>query len=572
MRQIAARPEPTQREVEIVDSVYRIHVQSNLYRVNFAGQWEEVAQLVYPSMRNTFYRESYNFPGTKKTDKQIDATGMVALMKFAAICDSMLTPFSSKWHNLEASEPYVQKNRQVRLWMEKASNVLFRTRYMSAANFRKQNQSIFYQVGAFGNGPMFVDQLYDMHGNPVRGFRYAALPLGEVYIRTNHQGQVDAFVRPYRMTARQAMQKWGHDMLPDALDDAQDKDSEQLFDFFHCVYPNGEYDPAEKLGRGSKPFCSHYVSCTGRRLMNDPDAGYYSFPLPFARYAQGPNEIYGRGPMMDVLPALKTLNAEKATFLKSGHRSADPILLTPDDGISDFTLIPGSEMKGGVSADGKPLVIPLEMGKIQITKEMMDEERALIGEVSFTTIFQTLVENPNMTATQVIELINQKGVFLAPLVGGMASDYLEPMIDREIDLAVRLKLLDPMPPVLREAKGEYKVVYTSPLFKAARAGEASGFLRTVETALEVAGQMQDPSVLDPFDFDVAIPEIARIQDVPESWMRSADAIAQVRQQRAQAKQAEQQVQALPAQAAIIKAQAAVKKAGGQIGQPQAQAA
>lgn len=570
MRQTAPRQPPNAYEQKLVDECFRIYQQCAAYRTTTAAHWEEVAQLIYPNMRNTFYRENYNFPGQKKTDKQVDASGMVALMKFAAICDSMITPFSSKWHNLEASNPYVQKNRQVRLWFENASNVLYRTRYMAAANFRKQNQSIFQQVGAFGNGPMFTDQLYDMHGRPVQGFRYKALPIGEVYIRTNFQGQVDAFVRAYRMTARQAMQQWGHDSLPQALDEAQDKDSEQLFDFFHCVYPNTDYDSDEGMTRYGKPWSSCYVSATERRLMQE--GGYYSFPLAFARYSEWPMEIYGRGPAMDVLPALKTLNAEKATFLKSGHRSADPVLLTPDDGISDFTLMPGAEMKGGVNSDGKPLVIPLEMGKIQITKEMMDEERALIGDVFLTTIFQTLVQNPNMTATQVIELINQKGVFLAPTVGGMASDYLEPMIERELDLAVRLRMLPPMPPQLAEAKGEYKVVYTSPLFKAARAGEASGFLRTVETALEVAGQMQDPSVLDPFDFDVAIPEIARIQDVPESWMRSQDAIATIRQNRAQAQQQKMQVDSLPAQAAMIKAQAAVKKAGGQIDQPQQQAA
>lgn len=570
MRQTAPRAAPSEYEQKQVDGCFRVYHQCAQYRTTTAAHWEEVAQLIYPNMRNTFYRENYNFPGQKKTDRQVDATGMVALNKFAAICDSMITPFSSKWDKLEASNPNVQKNRQVRLWFETASNVLFRTRYMAAANFRKQNQSIFQQVGAFGNGPMFCDQLCDMHGRPVPGFRYKALPLGEVYIRTNFQGQVDAFVRAYRMTARQAMQQWGHDSLPMALDEAQDKDSEQLFDFFHCVYPNTDYDPDESLSVKGKPWISCYVSVTERRLMQE--GGYYSFPLAFARYSEWPMEIYGRGPAMDVLPALKTLNAEKATFLKVGHRTADPILLTPDDGISDFTLVPGSEMKGGVNADGRPLVIPLPLGNLPITKEMMDEERALIGEVFLTSIFSTLVENPNMTATQVIELINQKGVFLAPTVGAMASDYLEPMIERELDLAVRLRMLPPMPPLLREAKGEYKIEFVSPLFKAARAGEASGFLRTVETALEVAGQMQDPSVLDPFNFDVAIPEIARIQDVPESWMRGPDDIAKIRQGRQQAQQQKMQVDSLPAQAAMIKAQAAVRKAGGQVDQPQQAAA
>lgn len=551
------RADATADEVTKVDRVYQIYNQCALYRANFASHWEEVAQLVYPNQKNTFYRENYNAPGVKKTALQVDASGMVALGKFAAICDSMITPFSSKWHNLEATNPKIQKNRQVRLWFEEVSKILFRTRYLAAGNFRKQNQQIYHSIGAFGNGPMFIDQLYDMHGRPVPAFRYKALPLGEVYIRVNHQGQVDAFVRAYKGTARQAAQQFKVEMLPQEMEDAYEKNSETLFDFFHCVYPNTDYDP-RRIGPEGKPFISHYVSCTGKRLMQE--GGYYSFPMAFARYTQAPNEVYGRGPAMDVLPALKTLNAEKATFLKQGHRAADPILIMGDVN-KDFVMLPGAQNAGFLNERGEEMVKILPSGNIQINKEMMDEERFLIGEVNLTNIFKIL-EDPRMTATQVIELINQKGIFLAPTVGGMASDYLDPMIERELELGSRLGLFPPMPGLLREAKGEYKIVHTSPLFKAARAGEASGFLRTVESALQVAGQTGDSSVLDIFDFDTAFPDIANIQDVPESWMASPEKVMAKRQGRAQAQAQQAQIQALPAQAAMLKAQAVVKKAGG----------
>lgn len=559
------RAPATRREEAQVEQVYNIFAQCNLYRTTTATHWEEVAQLIMPDQRNTFYRENYNFPGLKKTDRQVDASGMVANQKFAAICDSMITPFSSKWHNLEASNPYVQKNRQVRLWMESASKQLHNLRYASAANFRKQNQQIFQLVGAFGNGPMFIDQLHDMHNNPVRGFRYKALPLGEVFIRVNHQGRVDAFVRAFRMTARQAYQKWGEAMMPDELMSAYEKHSEALYDFFHCVYPNTEYDPNYLMGPQSKPFVSHYVSCIGRRIMQE--GGYNTFPLAFARYTEAPGEIYGRGWAMAVLPCLKTLNAEKSTFLKAGHRAGDPVFIASEDGITDFNWTPGAFNKGAISSDGKKLVDILPAGDIQITDKMMDEERALIGDVSLTTIFSTLVENPQMTATQVIELINQKGIFLAPTVGGMASDYLDPMIERELDLAMQLGLLEPMPPLLREAKGEFKIVYTSPLFKASRAGEASGFLRTVESAIQIAGATGDTSIFDPFAFNRAFPDIARIQDVPESWMASDEEMQGKAQNRAKQQQVQQQIQAMPAQAAMMKAQAVVQKQGGGVGSP-----
>lgn len=563
----AARVAQTMREQTIVEESMREFSELQTYRSQRAMQWEESASLMMPSMRNTFFFSNYNFPGIKKTQLQVDSTAMLANWKFGAICDAMITPFSSQWHQLAATNPYIQKDRQCRLYFERMSHILAEMRNSPNAAFRRNNQTIWQLVGAFGNGPMFIDQDVDMRGNLARGLRYKAVPLGQVFIRTNHQDKVDGFCRWFRLSAHQA---WGNvawrEKFPEALKRAMEVNSEAPFDFLHRVCPNADYDP-ERKDAGGKLYSSYYISLTGKALLSE--GGYRTFPLAYCRYMQNPEDAYADGPAQQILPTLKTLNAEKAMFLKVGHRTADPILLGPDDGLIDPSLIPGAFVKGGMSSDGKELMKALELGNLPITKEMMDEERAIIGEAFLTTIFSALVENPQMTATQVVELINQKGIFLAPMAGSMAPDYLGQVIDRELDILADLnegtggRMLPPMPPLLREARGEYKVVYTSPLFKGARAGDAAGFLRTVESMLEVAGQMNDPSLLDPFSFDRAVPAIADIQTVPESWMASPDEIAQKRADRAKAAQQKQQVDALPAQAAMLKARAVVAKQTGQ---------
>ncbi len=263
---------------------------------------------------------------------------------------------------------------------------------------------------------------------------------------------------------------------------------------------------------------------------------------------------------MDVLPALKTLNAEKRMFLKQGHRAADPVLLTNDDGLIDsISLRPGAMNKGGVNDQGVEMVKVLPTGKIEVTKEMMDEERSLINDSFLVTLFQIMTETPQMTATEVVERINEKGILLAPTVGRQQSEYLGPMIERELDLLMDMRMLPPMPPRLREAKGEYHVVYTSPLARSQRAQEASGFLRTVESALEVAGQMQDMSILDPFSFNRAYPAIAEIQNVPPDWMNSDEEIEAKVKARAAQQQQQQQIESLPGQAAMMNAQTKMGK-------------
>lgn len=556
----------TQKEQDLIDEIFREFGQLQTYRSVFAGQWEEVAELILPTSRNTFFYGNYNWPGQKKTEKQIDSNGMVALHRFSAIMDSLLTPRNMYWHGLEADNPYVMKDRDTQLWFDLVTKILFKWRYHPHGNFAGQNFSNYQSLGAFGTGAMFVDAFDDPYG-AIKGLRYKAIPLGEIFLKENHQGLVDGFIRWFRLTARQAYQKWG-DRIPPQLYAAMQQNSEAPFNFLQRVAHRSDFDP-QRLDEKGKPYGSWTISIEGRCLVQE--GGYHTFPVAASRYDQTPGEVYGRSPAMMVLPALKTLNAEKRVFLKQGHRATDPVLLTADDGIVDFTLRPGALNKGGVTSDGKPLVQVLPTGEIQISKEMMAEEKGLIQDMFLVALFQILQETPQMSATEVIERTNEKGILLAPTVGRQQSEYAGVMIPRELDVLMQQRLIPPMPARLREAGGEYNVVYTSPIARAMKAGEIGGFMRTIEVVKELVGITGDLSLLDPFDFQTAVPEIAQFQSVPPRWMSTDEQMKIKARTRAKQQQIQQQIQAMPAQAAMKKADAKVAETQAKIGGGQGQA-
>ncbi len=549
---------------EVVAACLREFSERQTYRSLFAAQWEEIAELIAPEYRNTFYFGSYNTPGQKKTYRQIDSNGQVALGRHSAILDSLLTPRNMLWEQLLPAERHfdLMKDRKVRLWLESTTSRLFSERYAATANFAAQNLAVWRMLGAFGTGALFIDELDERRINR-RGLRYKAVPIGELFMKANHQGAVDDVIRWFRLTAQQAYQKWG-DALPSGLISALQGASQTPFDFFHWVCPRVDYERGSP-GKKGKPFASFYVSVTGNTLLEE--GGYRTFPYAISRYAQGPGEAYGRSPAMDVLPALKSLNAMKATYLKQAHRAADPVLLTADD-LYDFNFRPGSMNAGAVSPDGKLLVHALPTGDFQVMKEAIAEEKSLIDSAFLVDLFRILADPRVLTATQVIEEVNQKGILLAP-AAGQQPEYLGPMTDRELDILSYLGMLDPMPEAFKEVRGEYRIEYTSPISRAMKAQQAAGFMRTVETAKEITNITQDPSYLDAFDFDVALPAIAENQAVPESWMASAEKIAAKRQERARAQQQQAEIQSLPAQAAMIKAQAVVAKAQPGLAQPPA---
>lgn len=553
----AQKQKAKEKNDAIADEIIKEHGRLAQDRFNFESHWQEIAERMVPSHARQFNSQDQSLytQGEKRTQEIYDSTAAIALTRFAAILDSLLTPRNQLWHRVLASEPSLNKDHEVRMWFEELNRVLFKYRYAPLANFSSQNQQNYKSLGAYGTGCMFIDGL-----DGEVGLRYKNIHLSQVFFSETHQGLVDKALRYFPFTARQAAQKWGVDNLPPHIKGSLATAPDRKFFFIHCVKPRTDMVYGRKDYKGMK-YASYYVSIDGKTVMGE--GGFQTFPYAISRYEQAENEVYGRSPAMDVLPAVKTLNEEKKAILKQGHRALDPIVLAHDDGVADaFSWKPGTVVSGGMSADGRPLLSTLQTGQLQAGKELMDDERAVINDAFLITIFQILTETPTMTATEVAERAREKGILLAPTIGRQQSEYLGPLIDREIDVLARQGLIPPMPQALREAKGDYRVEYDSPLSRAARAEEVAGVMRTLESAINVSTATGDPSKLDYFDFDIIIPAVAEIQAVPPSWMRAQKDVDAIRAGRAEQAQQQQAVQAAPAAAAMMKAGAAVKKSGG----------
>ena len=187
-------------------------------------------------------------------------------------------------------------------------------------------------------------------------------------------------------------------------------------------------------------------------------------------------------------------------------------------------------------------------------------EQGLINDAFMVSLFQILTESPQMTATEVIERTNEKGILLAPTVGRQQSEYLGPMIHRELDVLAAQNKLPPPPPRLLEAQGSYKIVYTSPLSKAQHAQEVAGTLRVIENLRELSAVTGDPSIFDNFDLDKFAQDSARIGGTRESWLATDDAVKKKRENRQAAQQQQQNIESLPGKAAIMNAQSKIAKA------------
>jgi hypothetical protein len=545
-----AETRPDNAEQELVDEILRRAERMVQDRGTLDAHLEEVAARVMPHYKGSFAGQGApRNQGEKRNQEMYDSTAALALTKFAAVMESILTPYGSKWQRIVPTDKGLMRNRQVREWYEDTTDRLFAYRNAPKANYRSQKQEDYLQLGAFGTAPLFMDRLV---GGP--GLRYKSCSLAGTYFQVNHQGMVDTVYRRIDdMTARQANQRWGKSgKLPKEITDALAKNPETLFEFWHCVQPRADVDYNRADHKGMA-FASYYVSKTGKKLVEE--GGYHTFPYSVSRHIVAPGEVYGRSPAMLVLPNIKTLNEQKRTVLKQGHRIVDPVILLHDDGVMDgFSLKAGALNYGAVNAEGRPLAHVLPTGNLAVGKDLMDDERITIKDAFFVNLFEILMEDRReMTATEVLERIREKGVLLAPVTGRQYTEALGPQTEREIDLLSQQGLLLPMPAILREAHAEWKAEYDSPLSRAMRAEEATGFYRWSEIALKVATEAQDPSALDWINMDAAMPELAEINAVPFRWVATLEQVQARRDGRNQAQRTQQLIEAAPAAAGLVKA-------------------
>lgn len=537
-----------------------IYQQGYLYglRGNWMAHWTEIAQRVNPD--HAFLFQNYaqlTMQGDKRNTEIFDTTALTALTKFADIMDSLLTPRDSVWHQIKADDPILQRNKSARLYYEQLNNILWKERYKPTANFAAQNQNIFRSLGAYGTGCLFTDALQDKWGG--KGLRYLDVHLSEIYIQENHQRKVDKIFRRFMLTARQAVGFFG-DTCPDQITTQVEKNPDSQFFFIHEVAPNTDWDPGRRDAKGMR-YTSNYASVEGNCLVWNPnrpqEQGFHTFPYAVPRYRQAPNEAYGRSPMMDCLPAIKTLNEHKKAMMKQMHRAVDPVLLAHDDGIVDsFNTQPGNVNAGGVTSDGRELVKVLPIGQIQAGIEFQKSESEVINDSMLVALFQILIESPEMTATEVMERTKEKGILLTPTVGRQQSEYLGDVIPREIDVLARQGMLPPMPRIIQQAQEHYKIYYDSPISRVARAESASGAMHALQIFGNYASLTGDKGPLNVINFKTAGPEIAEIYGVPEHWINSPQQVAQLEEQQKSAAAMQATIQAGPAQAALMKAHVA----------------
>lgn len=516
------------------DALMRRFETARTNRGTWESTWQQIAERVLPQAADF---TSIRSDGARRTEFMFDGTAALAAQKAVAAISAFAWPSNQRYQKLTTSDKALNKLPRVKVYMDALTNVLFEARYSPRAAFEAQMGESALQYFVFGTGLLFVDE--NIHG---QALRYKALHLGQTFCIENASGIVDTVFRCWKWTLRQVEQRFPGKLPPKLQEKLKVRPDEQI-EIVHAVMPRTDYDPA-RLGYTGWPWVSCYYLPGEKHLLEE--GGFRSWPFAVMRYMTSPGEVYGRSPAWLALSNIRVLNSQKKSILQAAQKVVDPPLLLAEDGVlGAFSLAPGALNYGGLSSSGEQMVKPLITGAdVKIGLDMMDKEREIIASAFLMDVFRVLVENPQMTATQALELLQERATLMSPIVGRIESEGLGPMTEREIELLSFANQLPEMPPELSEAQGDYKIEYTSPMRRAMRASEGIAITRTFESVLPLA--QADPSVLDAFDIPGSARELGEINGMPAKLIRSVEEVRAMQESRQQQQEMQSLVEAAPA--------------------------
>ena len=535
-------------------------------RSSFEQVWRQVARVAAPdavdfagsgTLGATGIRHNQHQPLAAHRSKQIyDVTAINAVDRLASGIEALVAPQAEYWHGLEvtnwARRVGSKATDEEKAWLEAQRNLMFTLRYDADSGFVPAFQTAIRRTIAFGNAFVWLDESFDEFSM----FRYQHIPLAECYIATDAQDIMTTWYRYYSLTAEQAKGFFKEKLSPQIARAAESPvDKDKQFRFARCIHPSADYN------EGSSPFAykSVHVDCENRSIVGT--RGFFEMPVIDFRWLpeKGP---YGEGPVMRVLSEIQSANQLAKNELIASEQSVRPALLVANAGVMNRpNTNPGAINFGGMNPNGQELIKPLNIGgRLDFATMVLEAKKNAIKESLYINLFQLLVQNPQMSATEALIRANEKAELLGP-AGSRLQGGLSRMIRRELGILARRGLYDADSVYAKPRSvgaGRVTVDFTSPLDRLRRAKEGEGISRLLEMVAPIA--QVDPSIVDNFDGDETVRQLRDILGAPVSILRRPEDVQRIRQGR-QEQQAATQNAAIAEQLAAASAQGTKALAG-----------
>ena len=497
---------------------------------SWAQRGQDVVDYLCPSRTDVI---SSRQPGAQKTEKIYDTTPTDALNKCAAGFMGYHTSQAAPWFGLATLVRELMDFPDVKFYLQEVVRSM--QLVFHQANFYPQMHEFYIDLSGFNTACMFIGE------DPANYLYFKTIPFGQYRIAENQKGLVDVLYRAYPETARNLEDQFGLDALPDEVKKAlADNHYDEKFQIVHAVWPKSDVD----IGGIPElfPYQSAYFSKAGQTAGGDnviEKRGFYEFPYAVARWSKDSGEKYGRGPGLDNMPDIKTLQKQEKTVLKSDQKRADPPLDVPPGYRTAIRTGPAGLNFRAQGTEGIRAIYELS-GDTSTTVQNQEMRRDRIKKAFYNDVFMMLqnLQKGRMTIPELMERIQEKLVILGPVIGRLHHEATGPIIERSYGILSRQfpPVLPPLPEILQGH--DIEIEYISPLAKAQRAAEMRTSMDSINMIFSVSEKI--PDIIDNINGDEFAKEIFDLSGISQKLLNDPRTVQFIRENRAQMQQMEQQ--------------------------------
>ena len=518
------------------------------------SSWEQRGQdiidYLIPSRTDIISRRQ---PGAQKTQHINDTTPTDALNKCAAGFMGYHTTQSAPWFSLATQNRELMEFPEVKFYLQEVVRVM--QGVFNSSTFYSQMHEYYIELAGFNTACMWIAE------DPTNFLYFKSIPFGRYRIAENYRGLVDVVYRVYPETARNLETEFGKEALPDEVKRVlEDNKYEETFQIVHAVWPRTDVD----IGGIPEifPFQSAYYLKAGMTAGGEhviEKAGFHEFPYAVARWSKDSGEKMGRGPGIDNMPDIKTLQKQDKAILKADQKRVDPPLDIPPGYRTAIRTGPAGL---NFRAKGTESISALHeiTGDTSAANVSIKERQDRVKKAFFNDVFMMLqnLTTGRMTIPELMERIGEKLTILGPVIGRLHHEATGPIIGRSYGILSRQ--FPPVLPELPEAlvDQDFEIVYLSQLSKAQRASEVRTNMEAVNMIFAVAERI--PEIVDNINGDEFAKDLWDLTGVNQKLLNDPREVQAIREQRAEQQAIEQQ------KADMLLAAEVASKAGGALGQ------
>ena len=522
---------------------------------------------LWMDIRNFLAPRTARFPGEQSNNGRrqdlniLNTAPRDAVRTLASGLQSGVTSPMRPWFKLGTPDPDLAEYGPVKDWLYIVERIL--RDIMLRSNIYDRLKASYGMLGCYGTAAL---ALLEDEKSVIRAYDF---PTGTYKLATDDTLRVNTTYRDTNLTAAQMIGKFcngnndpqgalarAQALLPNAVVSAYDKGNyDQLFPMIQIIEPNRRYRPGSELSQFKKYASVWYDPTKGAEGIYQI-SGYDDFVVMAPRWDILGEDVYGYGCGELALGDSKQLQLMEKRKLQGIDKNVNPPMVADASMRNQrSTIMPGETTYVNGLITGKPGFAPAYQVNPYIN-ELREEGAAVSNRVDigfFKPLFLMVAEigdQPNITATQINALREEKLMMLGPVLERLNDELLDPMIDRVFNLAFKAGMLPPPPPELEGMP--LRIEYISVLAQAQKAlgiGNIErfvGFVNNLAQGQIAAGGA--PTALDKLDIDQTIDEYAGGVNAPPTIINTDEEVAQIRDARAQQQQ-QQQAMAMAQQGA-----------------------